>query len=294
MAKCKLCGKIFGLITNTHLIKHNYTVSKYIHKFGIRGVGFKFPQFLSQNDPRYIRWRESLKKRPSPWNKGQTKETHPGVAKTSKTMKEKRIDNFAEWRKEMIKRGLIKKRYPSFKKSGDLAELVGVVLGDGHIGKFPRTENLAIFSNSNNQGFVNRYRKLIENVFDKKPMFFKIKNYNCIKINIYQKDISKRLNIPAGNKRNSEIKIPNWIWQNKNFLIRYLRGLYEAEGSFCIHKPTSTYKFLFGNRNKSLLRNVYRSLKVLGFHPHRDHYRVQISRREEVYRIKDLLKFRQY
>jgi len=248
---------------------------------------------LPKTDPRYKKWRESLRKRPAPWNKGYTKETHPSVAKISRTFKRKKIDNFTKWRKEMVKRGLIKIDYPPLTKNGDLAELIGVVLGDGYIGKFPRTEILAIFSNLNNLGFIKRYSFLVEKIFNKKASLGKHSG-NCTKISIYQKDISKRLNIRVGPRKNQNIKIPGWILKNKEYLKRYLRGLYEAEGTFCIHKPTYTYKFIFTNRNESLLENVYRALKILGFHPHGSKYKIQISKREEVYKIKDLLKFRQY
>lgn len=295
MAKCKLCREYFKIITNTHLNSvHNYTVSGYIKKFGSKNCGFLSPNLLSKNDPRYKKWKRSLKKRPPPWNKGQTKYTNFSIAKTSETFKKKKLDNFAKWRNEKIKQGLIKTNYPPLQKSGNLAELIGVTLGDGHIGKFPRTEILAIFSNSNNLGFVSRYATLIKKMFGKKVSVSKNRNSNCIKISIYQKDISKRIGIPAGARKNQYIKIPQWILKNRGYLKRYLRGLYEAEGSFCVHKPTCTYKFLFSNRNESLLKNVYRALKILGFHPHKSKDKIQVSRREEVYRIKDLIKFRQY
>jgi len=113
-------------------------------------------------------------------------------------------------------------------------------------------------------------------------------------LRIYQKQISSRLGIPTGNRSETDISIPRWILKKRSFLLRYLRGLYEAEGSFCVHKPSYTYKFLFSNRNESLLRNVYRGLKILGFHPHISKYKIQISKKEEVYRIRDLIQFRQY
>ncbi|MBU1137117.1 hypothetical protein KKD72_01990 [Patescibacteria group bacterium] len=297
MIKCKLCGCYFKFITAKHLkSKHNYTVEKYVKKFGKNGVGHfsVSSNQLDKNDPRYIKWRESLKNRPAPWNKGQNKETHPGLAKISKTFKKKKINNFSNWREKAIKDGLIKTNYPLLAKSGDLAELIGVVLGDGHIGKFPRTEILSISSNLNNQGFIDRYSRLIESLFDKKPVKAKRKNANCVRIYIYQKNISKRLNIPTGARKDKYIGIPKWIYNNEEYLIRYLRGLYEAEGSFSVHLPTCTYKFVFSNRNKSLLDNVNCSLKKLGFNPHSDKIRVQISRKEEVYRCKDLLQFRKY
>lgn len=303
MVRCELCGKCFKIITNTHLNSvHNCSLKNYTKKFGTKNCGFLCPNLLPQNDPRYKRWKESLKKRPPPWSKGFTKETHPSVLKISETFKRKRINNFAEWQEKMRKSGKWpsvgsgrKKSYPMFQKSGDLAELIGVVLGDGHIEKFPRTEGLTISSNSNNRGFIKRYSRILTRLFTKQPYIAKVDKFkNCTRIRIYQKDISKRLRIPIGKRSKIRIEIPKWILKEKIFLIRYLRGLYEAEGSFCIHKPTYTYKFLFSNRNSSLLESVYRALKILGFHPHKNPNKIQISKREEVYKIKDLLKFRQY
>lgn len=296
MVRCQLCKRNFKLITQSHLKKtHNIGLKNYAVKFGKKGCGFVSPSLFPQNDPRYQKWRESLKKRPPPWSKGYTKETHPSVMKISKTFKKRSIDNFAKWRVKMKSLGKIRSGYPPLKQNGDLAELIGVILGDGHIGEFPRTESLIISSNANNPGFVERYAGLLNKLFDAKPTISHSSNSGgCIRIRIYQNKISERLNISAGNRKKQNIKIPLWILQNKEYLVKYLRGLYEAEGSFCIHKPTYTYKLLFSNRNKSLLKNVYRALKILGFHPHRSPDKIQVSRKEEVYKLKDLIKFRQY
>jgi intein/homing endonuclease len=254
---------------------------------------FTPPNLLLKTDKRYKRWLKSLKKRPPSWSKGYTKWSHPSIAKISETFKNKKIDNFKVWRFRMIKEG----KFPNFpkrlKRTKELAELIGVILGDGNIHKFPRTEALTIASNAKNLGFVNRYAGIIYEIFSKEPTINK-PSRGCIKIRIYQKYLSVRLGIPCGNRGNLKIEIPSWILKSKKNLISYLRGLYEAEGSFCVHRPTYTYKFLFSNRNESLLKNVYDSLKILGFHPHKSQYQIQISRKEEVYKIKDLIKFRQY
>lgn len=249
---------------------------------------------LPKSDSRYKKWRESLKKRPPPWNKGFTKINHLSVAKMVRTFKKKKIDNFRNWREGMRRVGKIPATYPPFQKDGNLAELIGVILGDGNISNFPRTEELRIVSNSSNKGFIKRYASLIYKTIGKEPKIRKDKYANCVRIIIYQKKISKRLGIPTGARGKINIKIPRWIFSNKEYLQRYLRGLYEAEGSFCVHKPTYTYKFLFANRNKSLLKNVYQSLRKLGFHPHNSKDKIQISKQNEVYKIKDLIKFRQY
>lgn len=232
---------------------------------------------------------------PSNWSKGFTKYTHPSVKKISETMKRRKIDNFAKWREKAKRKGLIPRGYPSLEKNGDLAEFIGVVLGDGHIHKHERTESLLIASNSNNPGFINRYSGLVEKLFKKKPHLSKARqDYNCVRIRVYQKYLSKRLGIPTGNRGKIKFNIPAWIWKNNEFLIRFLRGLYEAEGSFCVHKPTSTYKLLFANRNKSLLDIVFIGLQKIGFRPHRSLYKIQLSKKEEVYKCKDLIQFRYY
>jgi len=228
------------------------------------------------------------------WNKGLTKNTNKSVHKISETMKQKRIDNFSEWREKMKKEGKIKSTYPSLKKDGNLAELIGVVLGDGNIYKFARTEGLRIVGNSAYPGFAVRYSKIIESVFGKKPSISKRSDSNAFNITIYERNISERLGIPSGSKKNLEIKVPRWILGKKKYICRYLRGLYESDGSFSVHRPTYTYKFMFSNLNQSLLCVVYRLLKKLEFHPHSTKTNVQISKKNEVYAIKELIQFRHY
>jgi len=228
------------------------------------------------------------------WNKGFTKETHPSVLKISQTMKWKKIDNFRRWRDEMKLNGRIKNTYPLFPKNEFLAELIGVTLGDGHIQKFPRTERIIIAANSKNKGFIDRYALILEFLFNKKPTLMKSKNSNCVRISLYEKNISKRLGIPTGSRKNVVTKLPQWINKDDKLLTSCLRGLYEAEGSFCIHKPTSTYKIFFANKNDSLLSTVHNSVKKLGFNPNRSGTKIQISRKADVYKFKELINFRNY
>jgi len=239
-----------------------------------------------------------IKAMPSNWSKGFTKETHKSVKKISLTMRERKIDNFRVWREKIKEDGKIPNDYPTLPRNGDTAELIGVVLGDGNIYKFPRTECLTIVSNSNNTGFIKRYSEIVKNLFNKKVTLQNQTTHgkiiNCIRIRIYQKKISNRLKVPSGDRSKINFKVPKWIWNNKNFLIRFLRGLYEAEGCFCVHVPTGTYKFIFVNKNQSLLNAVFQGLVKLGFHPHYSYYKVQISRKEEAYRCRDLIEFRKY
>lgn len=231
---------------------------------------------------------------PSSWNKGQTKYTNLSVKKISDTMKKRNLDNFKKWRDKMKSEGKIKSKYLSLKKDGDLAELIGVVLGDGHIRAYPRTEELSIFSNSNNPGFVRRYSTLVEKIFSKKPTTNQHSKKNCIRIRIYQKQISDRLGVPFSPRANLKILIPGWIISNKKYIVKYLRGLYEAEGSHSIHEATYTYKVQFSNRNVSMLENVFKLVSKLGFHPHKSKYMIQLSKKNEVSEFIKLIEFRKY
>ena len=209
-------------------------------------------------------------------------------------MRRKKINNFAAWREEAIRTGRIRIHFPPLPRNGDLAELIGVILGDGHIQKFPRTERLLIFSNSNNSGFIARYTRLVEEIFDKKLYVYQQTDQNCTRISLYEKNISLRLGISTGARKDCDIKVPSWILKSRSNSIRYLRGLYEAEGSHSVHAPTYTYKLEFSNRNQSLLKNVAKLLTVLGFSPHSDPKRVQISRKDQVASAIELLGFRKY
>ncbi len=125
---------------------------------------------LSHDDPRYIKWRRSLIKRPAPWNKGYTKEDHPSVEKTSRTFKRKGIDNFAEWRRAARENGIIPSEYPPFKRDGNLAFLIGMVLGDGHICKHERTESLRVTLGTDKPDLWKYTTKVVSDVFQKKSL----------------------------------------------------------------------------------------------------------------------------
>ena len=226
------------------------------------------------------------------WNKGQTKETNPSVMKISLTMKERGINNFKNWREKMIAMGVIQVEFPPIQKDEKLAELVGVILGDGNISKFPRCERLIIASNSNNKYFIQRYALLVEEIFGKKPSINKT-NSNCVRISLYQKEISERLAIPSGARSKLSDLIPNWIKRNRCLLIACLKGLFEAEGSLSIHLPTYTYNFSFSNINKDLLSFVRDSLNKLGFHPEERSNAIRLRRKEEVKEFKNLIQFRE-
>lgn len=296
MMTCQLCKREFRVITNTHLkAMHASTIKAYAKRFGAAGVGFALSlNQIPKNDPRHLHWKKSLANRPPPWSKGQTKETNKSVAKMAATFKKKKIDNFAQWREKAITQGLFKKQHPPLVQNAELAFLIGLVLGDGNIQAFPRTERLTIALGTDKPKLWKYAAVIVEKVFSKKPTVTKVTASECMRVSLYQKEISRRLQIPTGARGDIEINIPKWINENNTFLISYIKGLFEAEGSFCIHLPTCTYNFAFANKNKSLLNIVENSLRKLDFQPRRRPVNIALRKRAETLAFEKLISFRKY
>lgn len=295
MIICQLCKRKFYVITNTHLRKsHDLSIKEYKLRFPGAKTGFLItPNLLPKLDKRYKDWVLSLSKR-QPWIKGKTKDIDERVRKISETFRKKRIDNFSKWRQEKKKQGIIRSTYPSFNKSGELAFLIGMVLGDGNIGIFPRTERLLIALNNKYPTLVNYVAYIMTKFFEKEAIVQKVKTSNCVRVWIYQKKISKRLKIPSGNRRWVTSGIPDWVWRSKKYIIECLKGLFEAEGSLSIHLPTCTYNFSFSNKNQKLLDDVEKALRILGFNPEIRSDKIRLRKKKEVFTFKKLIRFREY
>lgn len=253
-----------------------------------------FSQLLNKNDLRYIRWKKSLKNRPPPWNKGKNKDNDRRVRKISATLKTKKIDNFKNWRENAKRLGIIPNPNRLLDQNKELAFLTGMILGDGYLAKTPRTEVLRITLGTDKPKLWEYTAEIIRKVFYKEPNIRKRTCSNAIDITIYQNNLSKRLLIPLGAKRNHKLKIPQWIWNKKIFLISALKGLFEAEGSFSIHLKTSTYNFAFRNTNVSLLSEVKKALILLGYHPEERKTAIRLRKRNEALGFDQLIKFRRF
>ena len=165
-----------------------------------------------------------------PWAKGQTKKDNPSLLKLSETLKSKKIWNFTKWRKEMNKQRA--DRYSKLSRSENLAELIGIILGDGNLNKHSRTENLRITCNSEAGGYIKHVSSLMEKIFYKPAAVRKRKNENAVSIDLYQCRISQRLGLPCGNKIRNNVGVPSWIIRNENYFVRCLKGLFETDGCF--------------------------------------------------------------
>ncbi len=269
MVRCPLCNKELGRITHTHLqYGHKMYYSKFIRQFPNANLGL------------------------IPWNKGKTKETHPSLLRLSEALKSKEEWNFSKWQKKTQRR--LRIQYKTLGKGSDLAELTGIVLGAGSLEKFPRTERLRIVCNSNESGYILHIANLIGKKFKKTPKITYRKNENAADISMYQCQIARRLGLPTGDKIKNNVGAPSWIKTNQGLSISCLKGLFETDGCFVVDKPNYTRVMEFKNNCRRLRENVYSMLSKLDYHPQFGGNYVRLARKEEVFKFKNLINFRNH
>ena len=151
--------------------------------------------------------------------------------------------------------------------SKELAELIGVVLGDGNISEFSRCQRLVISCNSAHKEYIGYISRLVEKIFNKKPSIIKRSKENCIDIYLYLQDIDKALGLPSGNKIRNSVKIPGWIFKNREHLRRCLKGLFETDGHYGLNKKSYVEYIQFCNESQSLRKSVFKALRNLNYSP---------------------------
>ncbi len=158
---------------------------------------------------------------------------------------------------------------PKFSK--DLAEFVGIMLGDGGMTKHQIRITLHCIDDLEYSIFV---ENLLKKLFDIIPG--KHRRSDCLVFNIEISRVmlvefcTRKVGLKIGNKIKQKVDIPDWIIKNKNFRIACLRGLVDTDGCLIIHKYKSkgkyyTYKKIgFTSRSKPLLDSVSIILSGLG------------------------------
>lgn len=186
-----------------------------------------------------------------------------------------------------------KSQYRIFPKhSEDLAELIGMVLGDGNIFRFDRCQRLTISCNSSYRGYIKHISHLVGSVFKKEPNVIKRSKVNCVDVSLYMQDIDKALGLPAGNKLKNSVKIPEWVFKKKRYLIKCLKGLFETDGHYGLSKKFYVEYIQFCNKSKSLRESVFRALIYLKYLPQLGHSYVRLAKRAQVRRFINEMDFK--
>ena len=158
--------------------------------------------------------------------------------------------------------------------SADLAEFIGIVLGDGAISRYQITITL----NAQNEEEYSRYVvSLAKGLFGVPVGISYCKKDSVIDLIISRSELvrycTERLGLKKGNKVKQQVDIPEWIKRRKQYSIACLRGLVDTDGCIFLHRYKAkrkwyAYKKLsFSNRSKPLLYSVFSIFKKLKMSP---------------------------
>lgn len=162
--------------------------------------------------------------------------------------------------------------------SPDLAEFVGILLGDGHLTPTQVTVTLG----TKESKYVQYVTELMRKLFKVKPKIITSKRGD--KVVYLGSTVLVRWFLGMGlayNKAASQVDIPNWCFRKKEFLSRVIKGLIDTDGS--IYKLKFGIQISFCNKSQVLLHSVRRALLSFGFSPSQaSANKVYLTKREDI------------
>lgn len=151
-------------------------------------------------------------------------------------------------------------------KSESLAEMFGIILGDGHIRWDPagRHYQLDVILNwVDEKDYVLYVKDLLINIFQYHPKISRQLNEDGsvgkgIYLTIYSKKIVQELislGLIPGNKVENQIGIPKWIKEYNIFKLACLKGLFDTDGSIYPVLKENAIKLNFKNGSLPLVED---------------------------------------
>ncbi len=178
-----------------------------------------------------------------------------------------------------------------------LAEIFGIILGDGHVSEIIRGKKTRVYcvrvtgnSKTDKDYMFNYVPSLFKETFGERGSTLKSKSVNGCYFTLYGKKIIefiKEKGFTPGDKMRNHQGIPAWIKSDKELLKSCIRGLIDTDGSVhIISKNNKNIRIDFTSRIPRLLGEVREGLISLGFNPCKiiNNWHIFLSRQEEIER----------
>lgn len=159
------------------------------------------------------------------------------------------------------------------KHSEKLAELLGILFGDGHLSYYQMSVTTNSETDKEHAFFV---RKLIEKLFGAKVSVRKKPTKKALDIVTSSRDIVvyfEKLGMPVGNKLKNGLQVPHWILKYPSYRRGFIRGLFDTDGCLYLdshrikNKEYSYIGWTITSYAGTLRNNVVEILRVLGLRP---------------------------
>ncbi len=179
-------------------------------------------------------------------------------------------------------------QYPT--RSALLAELVGILLGDGCLGNEYQVS--VSFNSETDVAHAHYMRRLFKTLFGLHASIWYRKQTRTGIVTASSRLLHKYLiddvGLQKGNKVVEQVDLPDWIWGSQVYQTACLRGLVDTDGSVYsyehrVNGHSYRHKALcFTNHSMPLLRSVERLLRNLGLHPKIYRYNVYLHQADEI------------
>jgi hypothetical protein len=165
------------------------------------------------------------------------------------------------------------------KKEENLAEIVGAILGDGHIMFNKKGKKIGVYQINitghkelDKDYHLNYLKEKFEKLFKVNPKEVLVPKKLGRHLVIYSRELVKffvKMGLAPGSKLKNQTTIPLWIFEKEAYLKACLRGLIDTDG--CVHKmsqrDSNLVRINFTNHNRTLLRDTHKGFVILGYHP---------------------------
>lgn len=172
--------------------------------------------------------------------------------------------------------------------SPQLAEFLGIMLGDGHL----TPTQVCVTLGNKEQQYAEYVSVLMEHLFKVKPKIM-VSNQGCAIVYIGSTVLVRWLFKDFGlvyNKVKSQVDVPKLCFSKAIFMRMSVRGFFDTDGS--IYRLRHGIQMSFTNRSEPLLESMRRMVKLLGFyHSAVSHYKFYLTRRDDIRRYCKIIGF---
>ncbi len=176
--------------------------------------------------------------------------------------------------------------------SNDLAEAVGIILGDGTIARFQVSIATSALVDREYAEYIER---LFRTLFETDVVRQKTRK-NTLRLTLSSRQLVEYFNnmgLCIGDKIRNMVRIPKWIVDDDDHLKWCLRGLFDTDGCVYYHRHTTRGReyndigWEFRNLNGNFLKNFQTFLLKKGFSSKMKENGVWIYNRRDIHRYFD-------
>ncbi|MBI5029988.1 MAG: LAGLIDADG family homing endonuclease [Chloroflexi bacterium] len=151
--------------------------------------------------------------------------------------------------------------------SVDFAYLIGVIAGDGCITRAGHVYKLEISCDAAYPELIVIFQDLIARLTGLRTTSIKVKGKRCVRVVANSAGIPELLGLPPGAKSKNGFRVPEWIFENVEYVKAFVRGLIETDGTVAeVYRHGGWYAHIhFSAANPIIMDAFLRAVEILGY-----------------------------